>query len=210
MEAKQREALKGMSSTKEDKKAAKREEQEEVPSAKKRSLEESLRALAEAEEELNFVALGDASVASPFTSRTMSIKCTKDILQRGRCTLVTMLQIYKILGVNCLVNALVLTRLHMVGVKQGDRQLTVVGLVVAALFYFITRGQPLSSLSPKRPPSSVLCKQTLLSIIIQFGVHFACIMAVTHLSTLHLDPDDPSLVPDGPFNPNILNTATFL
>ena len=213
LEAKQREALEGISSAKDEKKESKKKKKTKKKSSskrKKKSLEESLRALAEAEEELNFVALGDASVASPFTSRTMSIKCTKDILQRGRCTLVTMLQIYKILGVNCLVNALVLTRLHMVGVKQGDRQLTVVGLVIAALFYFITRGQPLSSLSPKRPPSSVLCKSTLISIAAQFAVHFLCIMAVTHLSTLHLDPDDPSLVPDGPFNPNVLNTATFL
>jgi cation-transporting ATPase 13A1 len=211
LEAKQREALEGISSAKDDKKASKKKTKMKSSSKrKKKSLEESLRALAEAEEELNFVALGDASVASPFTSRTMSIKCTKDILQRGRCTLVTMLQIYKILGVNCLVNALVLTRLHMVGVKQGDRQLTVVGLVIAALFYFVTRGQPLSTLSPKRPPSSVLCKSTLISIAAQFAVHFLCIMAVTHLSSLHLDPDDPSLVPDGPFNPNVLNTATFL
>lgn len=212
LEAKQREALEGISSAKDEKKESRKKKKTKKKSSSKRkkSLEESLRALAEAEEELNFVALGDASVASPFTSRTMSIKCTKDILQRGRCTLVTMLQIYKILGVNCLVNALVLTRLHMVGVKQGDRQLTVVGLVIAALFYFITRGQPLSSLSPKRPPSSVLCKSTLISIAAQFAVHFLCIMAVTHLSTLHLDPDDPSLVPDGPFNPNVLNTATFL
>ena len=28
------------------------------------------------------IALGDASVASPFTSRATSIKCTKDVLQR--------------------------------------------------------------------------------------------------------------------------------
>ena len=215
LEAKQREALEGLSSAKDDRKGSKKKTNKKKSTSssskrKKKTLEDSLRALAEAEEELNFVALGDASVASPFTSRTMSIKCTKDILQRGRCTLVTMLQIYKILGVNCLVNALVLTRLFSAGVKQGDRQLTVVGLVIAALFYFVTRGKPLSTLSPKRPPSSVLCKSTLISIVAQFGVHFVCTMAVTHLSTLHLDPDDPSLVPDGPFNPNVLNTATFL
>jgi cation-transporting ATPase 13A1 len=59
-----------------------------------------------------------------------------------------MLQIYKILGVNCLVNALVLTKLHMHGVKQGDRKLTILGVAVAALFLFMTRGKPLSTLSP--------------------------------------------------------------
>jgi len=173
-------------------------------------VERSLQALAEAEDELNFVSLGNASVASPFTSRKTSVRCCKDILQQGRCTLVTMIQIYKILGVQCLVNALVLTTLHQKGVKQGDRQLTAVGLIVAMLFLFVTRGKPLPKLSTQRPPSSVLCKQTLLSMTVQFGIHFAAIMSVLFMSDAYVDPYDPSIVPDGPFHPNTLNTATFL
>jgi cation-transporting ATPase 13A1 len=122
-----------------------------------------------------------------------------------------MIQIYKILGVNCLVNALVLTKLHQKGVKQGDRQMTAVGLVVAGLFLFVTRGKPLSKISPRKPPSSVLCKETLLSMTVQFLIHFVAIMSVTYMSDVYVDPYDPSaLVPDGPFNPNTLNTATFL
>ena len=173
-------------------------------------IEQSLQALAEAENELAFVSLGNASVASPFTSRKTSIRCCKDILQQGRCTLVTMIQIYKILGVNCLVNALVLTKLHRKGIKQGDRQLTAVGLVVAGLFLFVTRGKPLPKLSTQKPPSSVLCKETLLSMAIQFAIHFTAIMAVTHMSDAYVDPYDPSMIPDAQFNPNTLNTATFL
>jgi len=174
------------------------------------NIEQSLRELAEAQEELNFVALGDASVASPFTSRTMSIACCKNIIQQGRCTLVTMLTIYKILGVNCLVNALVLSKLHMNGVKQGDRQLTGVGIIVAALFFFVTKGKPLASLSPHRPPSSVLCVQALISIVAQFCIHLIAILIVTNMALAFLDPDDPSVIPDGPFNPNPLNTCCFL
>jgi len=178
--------------------------------ARSLNLEKVVRQMQEAEEELSYVALGDASVASPFTSRAMSIKCCKDVLQQGRCTLVTMIQIYKILGVNCLVNALVLTKLHTHGVKQGDRQLTVVGMVVAAMFLFVTKGKPLSTLSPQRPPSTVLCKQVLLSITVQFVIHFVAIMAATNLSLSYVDPYDPSIIPDGAFNPNTLNTCTFL
>ncbi|KAL9179232.1 hypothetical protein ACHAXT_008522 [Thalassiosira profunda] len=173
-------------------------------------IERSLQAIAEAEDELHFVSLGNASVASPFTSRKTSVRCCKDILQQGRCTLVTMIQIYKILGVQCLVNALVLTTLHQKGVKQGDRQLTAVSLVVAMLFLFVTRGKPLPKLSTQKPPSSVLCKETLLSMTVQFGIHFVAIMAATVLSELWVDSYDPSIVPDGPFHPNTLNTATFL
>jgi len=175
-----------------------------------KTLERSLQDLAAAQEDLNHVALGDASVASPFTSRTMSIRCCRDILQQGRCTLVTMLQIYKILGVNCLVNALVLSQLHLHGVKQGDRQLTTVGIAIAAMFLFVTKSKPLTTLSSVRPPNTVLCTSALASIAVQFIVHWLCIVAVTHMSLVFLDPDDPSMTPDGPFNSNTLNTATFL
>lgn len=198
----------------EDKRERKTSKKSSLKSGSKRAraerVERSLRALAEAEDELNYVSLGNASVASPFTSRKTSIRCCKDILQQGRCTLAIMTQIYKILGVQCLVNALVLTTLHQKGVKQGDRQLTAVGLVVAVLFLFVTRGKPLKRLSTRQPPSSVLCKETMISMILQFSVHFVAIMTVTTMSDAYVDPYDPSIVPDGPFYPNTLNTATFL
>ena len=174
------------------------------------NLEESLRQPQEAQAELDQVELGDASVAAPFTSRAVSIKCCKDVIQQGRCTLVTMLQIYKILGINCLVNALILSKLFLHGVKQGDRQLTILGIVVAALFYFVTRAEPLSTLSPIRPPASVLCIQALVSITGQFLLHFATIVIATEAALSFVDPFDPSLVPDGPFNPNVLNSCAFL
>mmetsp|Transcript_30121 Transcript_30121/g.72294 ORF Transcript_30121/g.72294 Transcript_30121/m.72294 type:complete len:607 (-) Transcript_30121:45-1865(-) len=174
------------------------------------SFEDSLNQLRQAQEELNSVELGDASIASPFTSRSVSIKCCKDVLQQGRCTLVTMLQIYKILGINCLVNAMVLSNLFLHGVKQGDRQLTVTGLAVAALFLFVSRGKPLDSIAPIRPPASVLCRSALASIGMQFGIHFWAIRLASQVSLSFVDPYDPSMIPDGPFNPNTLNTSTFL
>ena len=174
------------------------------------SLEDSLKQLQEAQKELDQVELGDASVAAPFTARSSTIKCVKDVIQQGRCTLVTMLQIYKILGINCLVNAMVLSRLFLHGVKQGDRQLTILGIAVAALFFFVTRAEPLPDLSPSRPPSSVLCVEALASISLQCSVHLGAILIVSEAALAFVDPFDPSLVPDGPFNPNVLNSCTFI
>jgi manganese-transporting P-type ATPase len=215
LEEKHREANATLASIRADQKRERKGKKEGKPKKDKRAaqayaFQESMRQLQEAQEELDHVELGDASVASPFTSRAMSIRCCKDVLQQGRCTLVTMLQIYKILGVNCLVNALVLTKLHMHGVKQGDRQLTILGIAVAALFFFVSRGKPLPTLSTHRPPSSVLCPQALLSIAIQFSVHYSFIMIATDIAVTFVDPYDPSIIPDARFNPNVLNTCTFL
>jgi cation-transporting ATPase 13A1 len=174
------------------------------------ALENSIRQLQEAQDDLDQVELGDASIASPFTSRMVSIKCCKDVVQQGRCTLVTMLQIYKILGVNCLVNAMILSKLFLHGAKQGDRQLTILGLMVAALFFFVTRGKPLPVLSDIRPPTSVLSASALMSIVAQFAVHYCAMVVATEVALSFVDPFDPSMIPDGPFNPNALNTCTFL
>lgn len=197
--------------------AKQREASQSIKRAKKKgkkssrtSLEESLKQLQEAQNELEQVELGDASVAAPFTAKSSTIKCVKDVIQQGRCTLVTMLQIYKILGINCLVNAMVLSRLFLHGVKQGDRQLTILGIAVAALFYFVTRAEPLADLSSSRPPSSVLCMEALVSIALQCLVHLGAILLASETALAFVDPFDPSLVPDGPFNPNVLNSCTFI
>jgi manganese-transporting P-type ATPase len=200
IEAKQRDANNKLSRAKARKKQT----------GQKTNFQDSIRQLQEAQDDLAQVELGDASVAAPFTSRALNIRCCKDVIQQGRCTLVTMLQIYKVLGINCLVNALVLSKLFLHGAKQGDRQLTVLGMAVAALFYFVTRAEPLSTMSSIRPPASVLCLQVLLSISGQFIVHSITILVATQTALAFVDPYDPSVVPDGPFNSNVLNTCTFL
>jgi cation-transporting ATPase 13A1 len=98
----------------------------------------------------------------------------------------------------------------MNGVKAGDAQMTAVGLLVTAMFFFVSRAKPLKALAPTRPPSSVLCLQAGVSILLQFGIHLICIVIATRVSLPFLDPDDPSITPDGTFNPNVINSCTFI
>ena len=210
VEAKQREASEKFKREQKRERKTRKSKRAKKSTKHSSSMQETLRQLREAQEELDQVELGDASVAAPFTSRAVSIKCCKDVIQQGRCTLVTMLQIYKILGINCLVNAMVLSRLFLHGVKQGDRQLTILGIVVAGLFYFVTRAEPLPTLSVVRPPASVLCSQALFSIAGQVVIHIGAMLLATEAALSFVDRYDPSLVPDGPFNPNVLNSCTFL
>lgn len=159
--------------------------------------------------ELPMVKLGDASVAAPFTSKMPSIRSCVDIIRQGRCTLVTSIQMYQILALNCLISAYSLSVLYLDGVKYGDTQMTAMGILGSISFMSVSRSKPLDKLSAVRPLSSIFHPSLFLSLLGQFSMHLSTMILATREAKKHL-PDGYQAELEGVFKPGILNSVVFL
>ncbi|KVH92695.1 Cation-transporting P-type ATPase, partial [Cynara cardunculus var. scolymus] len=154
------------------------------------------------------VKLGDASMASPFTAKHASVSPTTDIIRQGRSTLVTTLQMFKILGLNCLATAYVLSVMYLDGVKLGDVQATISGIFTAAFFLFISHARPMPTLSAERPHPNVFCFYVFLSLLGQFALHILFLISSVKAAEKHM-PDE-CIEPDSEFESNLVNTVSYM
>ncbi|RKP02778.1 hypothetical protein CXG81DRAFT_24566 [Caulochytrium protostelioides] len=156
------------------------------------------------------IKFGDASVAAPFTSKISSVRSVCNIIRQGRATLVAMIQMYKILALNSLISAYAMSVLYLAGIKQGDWQSTVAGLLMTVCFFGIAKSTPVERLSKKRPQSSVFNVYLVCSVLGQAAIHVGSLIYIRQQALFYSEELDEEIDLDAKFSPSLLNSAIYL
>ncbi|KAI1266930.1 cation pump, Ca2+ pump [Xylariaceae sp. FL1019] len=153
--------------------------------------------------------LGDASVAAPFTSKLRNVIAVPNIIRQGRCTLVATIQMYKILALNCLISAYSLSVLYLEGIKFGDGQITISGMLMSVCFLSISRAKSVEGLSKERPQPNIFNFYIIGSILGQFAVHIVTLIYIARFCD-RLEPRSEMIDLEAEFKPSLLNSAVYL
>ena len=106
---------------------------------------------------------------------------------------------YKILALNCLITAYSLSVQYLDGIKFGDYQVTITGVLMSVCFLCISRAkvclscvqlersdvlllQPVAKLSRERPLGNIFNLYVLLSVLLQFAIHIVALVYITSLA----------------------------
>ncbi|XP_021372586.1 probable cation-transporting ATPase 13A3 isoform X2 [Mizuhopecten yessoensis] len=116
----------------------------------------------------------EASVASPFTSKTPNIKCVPTVIAQGRAALVTSFGIFKYMACYSLTQFISVCLLYWIGANMTDFEFLYVDLIlVSTLSITFGRTEAHPKLAKEPPPFSLTSVLPILSLVIQISIQMS-------------------------------------
>ncbi|XP_057175089.1 cation-transporting ATPase 13A2 isoform X1 [Triplophysa rosa] len=109
----------------------------------------------------------EASVASPFTSKSDNISCVPLLIKEGRCSLVTSFSLFKYMALYSIIQFASVLILYTEKTNLGDLQFLFIDLVlVTVLAIVMGRGGPSDELHAQRPAASLISLPVVASLLL--------------------------------------------
>ncbi|XP_053539032.1 polyamine-transporting ATPase 13A3 isoform X1 [Ictalurus punctatus] len=110
----------------------------------------------------------EASVASPFTSRTPNISCVPSLIREGRAALITSFCVFKFMALYSIIQYLSVTLLYYILSNLGDFQFLFIDMAIILVVVFTMSLNPAwNVLVSQRPPSGLISGPLLFSVLTQ-------------------------------------------
>ncbi|XP_053168236.1 polyamine-transporting ATPase 13A3 isoform X4 [Hemicordylus capensis] len=110
----------------------------------------------------------EASVASPFTSKTPSISCVPSLIREGRAALITSFCVFKFMALYSIIQYVSVTLLYSIQSNLGDFQFLFIDLTIILVVVFTMSLNPAwTALVAQRPPSGLISAPLLCSVLSQ-------------------------------------------
>ncbi|KAL4608143.1 putative cation-transporting ATPase 13A3 [Arapaima gigas] len=129
----------------------------------------------------------EASVASPFTSKTPNISCVPILIKEGRAALITSLCVFKFMALYSIIQYISVILLYSILSNLGDFQFLFIDMAIILLIAFTMSLNPAwKQLVAQRPPSGLISGPLLFSVLTQILVSLAfqvlCFLTVRNQS----------------------------
>ncbi|XP_010622365.1 probable cation-transporting ATPase 13A3 isoform X1 [Fukomys damarensis] len=110
----------------------------------------------------------EASVASPFTSKTPSISCVPNLIREGRAALMTSFCVFKFMALYSIIQYASVTLLYSILSNLGDFQFLFIDMAIILVLVFTMSLNPSwKELVAQRPPSGLISGALLFSVLSQ-------------------------------------------